>query len=153
MPYLQYLRPPWVAEPGDNWTSVTREEDVARHVPQRATVFLATGRQSLPGLANLAGRHLICRRIDPPRAPFPYPNGEYLLGRAPFSVADEVALFRKLGVDVLVTKNAGGTGSAPKLHAARELGLPVVMIKRPPPLDAPRVDSVNAALDWVRGHG
>ena len=33
--------------------------------------------------------------------------------------------------------------------AARALGLPVVMIARPPPPPGERVDSVDAALAWV----
>ncbi len=154
LPYLLLLRPAWRPGPGDRWTMIAREQEAADHVAPGATVFLATGRQSLPGFANLAtrGRRLICRRIDPPRAPFPYENGEYLLGRGPFSVAGERALFERLGVDVLVVKNAGGTGSAPKLAAARALGLPVVMLARPAPPDGvARVECVAEAMAWVRG--
>ena len=153
LPYLLLLRPPWRPGPGDNWITVEREDEAAAHIAPGATVFLATGRQSLPGFANLAtdGRRLICRRIDAPRNPFPYPNGEYLLGRGPFSVAEERALFERLGVDALVVKNAGGTGSAPKLEAARELGLPVVMLARPQPPEVARVETVAEALKWARG--
>lgn len=150
IPYLQVLRPPWHAGPGDNWSEVARAEDVAKRVPPSATVFLATGRQSLPAFANLAGRRLICRRIDAPRAPFPYPNGSYHLGRPPFSVADEIALFQRLGVDFLVVKNAGGTGGWPKLEAARELGLPVILIARPSLAHVACVEDVAAAMAWVR---
>ncbi len=155
LPYLQLLRPEWRPGPGDRWTMIAREDQAARHIAPGATVFLATGRQSLPGFANLAtdGRRLICRRIDAPRAPFPYPNGEYLLGRGPFTVAQERALFERLGVEALVVKNAGGTGSAPKLEAARALGLPVVMLARPTPLDIARVETVAEALAWVRDLG
>ena len=41
-------------------------------------------------------------------------------------------------------------GALVKLIAARELGLRVAMIKRPEMPDAPRVHTVDAALDWVR---
>ncbi len=71
----------------------------------------------------------LSRQIDPPERPFPFPGGEYRIGRPPFSVEDEVALFRELGVDWLVVKNAGGVASRSKLDAARQLGIPVAMIR------------------------
>ncbi|MBE0414896.1 precorrin-6A/cobalt-precorrin-6A reductase, partial [Yoonia sp.] len=60
-----------------------------------------------------------------------------------------VALFRRLGVDVLIVKNAGGVASRTKLTAARQLGIPVLMIARPPVGDWPVVSTVAEALDWV----
>jgi len=150
MPYLQVLRPPWMPQTGDTWVEVATEEDVGMHIPKGATVFLATGRQTLERFVGLTERRLICRQIDPPEHPFPFPNGAYLVGRPPFSVEDERALFQRLGVDWLVVKNAGGAASATKLTAARELGLPVAMIARPPQPDAERVETVEAAMDWVR---
>ncbi|MBV1869061.1 MAG: cobalt-precorrin-6A reductase [Marinosulfonomonas sp.] len=151
LPYIQVLRPAWRAEPGDNWTEIDSEQDAARHIENGATVFLATGRQTLPGFANLSGRRLICRQIDAPDGPFPYPNGRFLVGRPPFSVADEVALFTKLGIDWLIVKNAGGSASRTKLTAAAQLKIPVLMIRRPPQPDAPRVETAAGALDWARG--
>ncbi|WP_412508357.1 cobalt-precorrin-6A reductase [Roseovarius sp. SYSU LYC5161] len=150
LPYCQLLRPAWQPGPGDRWTDLPREEAAARHVPRGATVFLATGRQTLPRFANLEGRRVLCRHIDPPDAPFPFPGGEFLIGRPPFSVADERALFARLGVDWLIVKNAGGAAPRAKLAAARELGIRVGMIARPPQPDSPRVATVEAALDWAR---
>ncbi len=148
--YLQLLRPPWVPDPDDNWISIEREQDAARYIPNGSIVFLATGRKTLPDFENLSGCRIICRRIDPPQHPFPYENGEYLLGRPPFSVADEMKLFSELGVDWLVVKNAGGVASATKLTAARALAIPVVMINRPPQPDANKVETVEQAMSWVR---
>jgi precorrin-6A/cobalt-precorrin-6A reductase len=51
--------------------------------------------------------------------------------RPPFTVEDEIALMRREGVSVLVTKNAGGNATRAKLDAARHLGLPVIMVARP----------------------
>ena len=113
-------------------------------------MFLATGRQTLERLSGLEGRRVICRQIDPPEGPFPFPNGRYLVGRPPFSVADETKLFEELGVDWLVVKNAGGSLSRTKLDAARALGIDVAMIARPPQPDALRVETVAAAMAWVR---
>lgn len=147
--YLQFLRPPWTPHDGDNWTEIAREEEAADHIPAGATVFLGTGRQTLDRFANLEGRQVICRQIDPPDGPFPFADGRYLVGRPPFSVEDEVALFSDLGVDWLVVKNAGGAASGTKLTAARHLQIPVLMLARPARGDWPAVDTVDAALDWV----
>ncbi|MEZ5723044.1 MAG: cobalt-precorrin-6A reductase [Paracoccaceae bacterium] len=149
LPYLRVLRPGWTPGPGDNWTFVADEAAAADVITEGARVFLATGRRSLPRFAALArGRHLIARVIDPPTDPFPFPIGEWRVGRPPFRVADEVQTLRDLAVDVLVAKDAGGPAEA-KLEAARSLGLPVVMLRRPPPPPGDRVASVAAAMDWL----
>lgn len=150
LPHAVVLRPGWQPEPGDDWRFIDREEEVAGFVPVGATVFLGTGVQGLQGFANLQGRRVICRRIDSPRNPFPFAGGEYLVGRPPFSIADEIALFERLGVDWLVVKNSGGTPSRSKLDAARALGIKVALLRRPPLPDAEILISVDAALDWVR---
>ncbi len=149
LPYVQLLRPEWRPGPGDRWTEIDDEAQVADHAQPGQTLFVATGRQTLDRYANLTHCTLIFRQIDPPDAPFPWPNGRYQIGRPPFSVADEVALFGELGVDWLVTKNAGAPMAASKLAAARELGIPVLMIRRPVQPDAPRVETVDQALAWA----
>lgn len=149
LPYVQMLRPPWMPEVDDNWTVIDREEQAADHIAAGATVFLGTGRQTLGRFSNLAGCRVICRQIDPPSGPFPFAGGQFLVGRPPFSVEDEVTLFKQLGIDWLVVKNAGGAPSRTKLTAARLLGIPVLMIARPAAGDWPLVDTVQGALDWV----
>ena len=149
LPYCQLLRPEWDAAQGDTWTTVASPQDVADHVPQDAVVFLATGRQTLSAYANLEGRRVLARMIDPPTEPFPFEGGEFVIGRPPFSPKSEQQLFKALGVTHLVVKNAGGDGGRAKLVAARALGLPVLMLARPPMPDAPRVSTVQDALLWI----
>ena len=97
---------------------------------------------------------MICRQIDPPEAPFPWENGEYLIGTPPFSVSEEVKLFQNRKVDWLVVKNAGGAASQSKLIAARKLGLRVAMIDRPPLPQARQVSTQEDAIAWARAaHG
>ncbi len=155
IPYAQVLRPPWQAGEGDNWTQFVDEAQAADHVPRGAVVFLATGRQTLERFAPLAQKEctLICRQIDPPQGAFPFPKGDFLVGRPPFSVEDEIALFQLLGVDWLIVKNAGGEAPRSKLTAARVLGIPVGMIARPAPLDCTRFDTVAPAIAWAEAGG
>lgn len=150
LPYLQYLRPGWTVGPDDNWTEIAREEDAAAHIPPHATVFLGTGRQTLARFANLVPRRVICRQIDPPTAPFPFEGGEFLIGRPPFPVDREKELFTALGVDWIVVKNAGGDASRTKLTAAADLGIPVLMIRRPALPDAPQVSTIEDAVAWAK---
>ena len=146
--YLRLERPVWVPEPVDDWRMVDGPADAVAAIGV-GPVFVATGRQTLEAYAGLAGRAVYCRQIDPPDGPFPFEGGSFIVGRPPFSIEDEVALFERLGIRWLVVKNAGGDMSRSKLDAARILGLPVVMLRRPPRVPGDRVETVEAALEWV----
>ena len=52
-------------------------------------------------------------------------------------------------VQIVVAKNAGGSGAVAKIVAARTLGLPVVMIDRPALPPRAVVGAVDAVLDWL----
>ncbi|MGB7317862.1 MAG: cobalt-precorrin-6A reductase [Planktotalea sp.] len=153
IPYCLFTRPEWIASEGDNWTKLDDEQDAANYIEPASIVFLATGRKTLERFENLSSCKLICRQIDPPNGPFPFPNGEFLIGRPPFSVEDEIALFKSLGVDWLIVKNAGGNASFSKLDAARTLGIRVGMIKRPALPEARSVSTIEQAIDWGSAHG
>jgi precorrin-6A/cobalt-precorrin-6A reductase len=113
------------------------------------SVFLTTGRRGLGAFAGLTGRCLF-RSVDPPDPPLPE-RTTVVLARGPFAVSDELALMRQHGVDVVVTKDSGGGMTAAKLAAARRLGVPVVLIRRPPlPPGVPTVATVEEAVAWVR---
>jgi precorrin-6A/cobalt-precorrin-6A reductase len=89
--------------------------------------------------------------VDPPDRPVP-PRTEVLLARGPFTLAGERELLRTYGIDVLVTKDSGGAATAPKLAAAREAGIPVVVVRRPPtPQGVPVVATPEEALAWLDG--
>jgi len=154
LPHVILQRPAWVAGVGDDWYFIDDVVEAAGIIPERATVFLGTGRQTLHEFSCLAGRKLFARVIDPPEPPILADfKGTFLIGTPPFSVGEEVALFREKAIDWLVVKNAGGPKSRSKLDAARELGLPVVMINRPKLPAADIVNNVDDALRWVKGQG
>jgi precorrin-6A/cobalt-precorrin-6A reductase len=76
---------------------------------------------------------------------------ELLLDRGPFTVDGELDLLRRHRIDVVVTKDSGGELTAAKLTAARQLGLPVILVDRPPlPPGVSVVADVDAALAWLR---
>lgn len=152
VPYLHIRRAGWLADEGDDWTIIDHPEDAVTHINRGSTVFLATGRSTLLRFSNLSEMQITCRQIDPPEAPFPFQNGSYLVGNPPFSIEAEEELFKRLKVDVLVVKNAGGTPSRTKLDAARRLGIKVLMLKRPPLPEGDHVETVEAAIDWINSH-
>ena len=148
-PLLRLHRPGWTPRPGDDWRFVGSLAEAAAEVAGYASVFVTTGRQGIRAFADLPGRVLV-RSVDPPDEPLPA-GATLLLDRGPFSVEDERALMREHAVDVVVTKDSGGHLTEAKLTAARELGVPVVLVRRPPlPSGVETVTTVEEALAWVR---
>lgn len=145
-------RPPWVRDPRDRWIEVDDLAAAAAALPllgRRA--FLTIGARDLGAFAALRDMHFVVRLVDPPRAAPPLAAFDIVLGRGPFSLPAERLMLERHAIDVLVCKASGGAATEAKLTAARERGLPVVMLRRPPTPPGPRVDSVAAALDWLAG--
>ncbi|MFG1920953.1 cobalt-precorrin-6A reductase [Cryptosporangium sp. NPDC048952] len=148
VPLVVLQRPGWEAVPGDHWVRVPTVADVVPVLSWRR-VFLTTGARGLDAFAECDQWFLI-RVVDPPSAVLP-PHSSVLLARGPFTYEDEVALLRSHRIDVIVTKDSGGHATYPKLAAARSLGLPVVMVDRPPlPVGVATVGSPGAAEGWLR---
>ncbi|TDD62752.1 cobalt-precorrin-6A reductase [Actinomadura rubrisoli] len=152
VPLLVLRRPGWTSGPGDDWRRVPTLEDAAASLPGER-VFLTTGRKNLAAFAGDARRWFLVRSVDPPEPPVP-PRMETVLARGPFTVDEELALMRWHAVDTLVTKDSGSAMTAAKLTAARTLGLPVVMVDRPPaPHGVPIAASVGEAMAWLAHDG
>jgi precorrin-6A/cobalt-precorrin-6A reductase len=148
VPRLRLLRPPWTREPGDHWFEVADFAEAAQRLPELGRrIFLTVGHQDLGAFAWLDLWFLV-RTIEPPGA-LPLRHGQWLAGRGPFTVEDELDLLRAHAIDVLVTKASGGSPTYAKLAAARQLELPVVMVRRPPAPSGPVAHSVEAALAWL----
>ncbi|MFF6998882.1 cobalt-precorrin-6A reductase [Streptomyces sp. NPDC008313] len=133
VPAVVLRRPGWRPGPGDRWhPAASLTEAAALLPPLGRRVLLTTGRLGLAAFADLPGLYVLARSVEPPEPPLPH-GTEILLARGPFTVAGERALLREHRIDVLVTKDSGGAATSAKLTAARELGLPVVVVRRPPP--------------------
>ncbi|MFC8517438.1 cobalt-precorrin-6A reductase [Streptomyces sp. NPDC057257] len=150
VPAVVLRRPGWRPGPEDRWHMVASLSAAADALPRFGPrVFLTTGRMGLSAFAHLTDRHFVVRSVEPPEPPLP-PHTEVLLGRGPFTVDDETALLREYLVDVVVTKDSGGAATAAKLTAARGLGVPVVVVRRPSlPEGARVVSDVAGALGWL----
>ncbi|MGI3784649.1 MAG: precorrin-6A/cobalt-precorrin-6A reductase, partial [Janthinobacterium lividum] len=88
---------------------------------------------------------------DPPELELP-PTWRLVRSRGPYDLAGERALLQQHAADLLVTKDSGGTLTAAKLDAARELDVPVVVIRRPPARATVSVATVVDAERWVLEH-
>ncbi|MDQ7909697.1 cobalt-precorrin-6A reductase [Phytohabitans sp. ZYX-F-186] len=152
VPLLALHRPGWTEEPGDDWRRVPSVEAAAAALATLGTrVMLTTGRQSLAAFADLDLFFLV-RTVDPPQAPLPRRH-HLLLDRGPYTVEGEAGLMRKHAIDVLVTKDSGGTMTAAKLVAARDRGIPVVLVDRPAKPGVQSVSTVDEAVEWLRDTG
>src|ERR1700729_2062387 len=150
LPLLRVARPAWTAREGDDWRPAGSLEAAAALLPGLGSrVFLTTGRQGLAAFAPLDELWFLIRCVDPPSGPMPA-RREALLARGPYAREAERALMQRFGVDVLVTKNSGGPVTEGKLDAARDLGLPVVMVARPHAVPGvTSVADVGHAVRWV----
>ncbi|MFD7629077.1 cobalt-precorrin-6A reductase [Streptomyces sp. NPDC059851] len=151
VPLLALRRPGWTPGPGDDWTFASDLDGAAALLPGLGVgrVFLTTGRTGLHAFAHLTEPWFLVRSVDPPAGPVP-PRLEVLLDRGPFTLADERGLLARHRIDLLVTKDSGGSATAPKLTAAREAGVPVLVVRRPPvPEGIPEAGTAAAAADWL----
>ncbi|WP_406636378.1 cobalt-precorrin-6A reductase [Amycolatopsis sp. WGS_07] len=149
VPLLRLARPGWQPTDADRWHWAADLEEAAALLPGLGSrAFLTSGRQGLAAFADLDPLWFLIRCVDPPDQPLPRRH-EVVLDRGPFRLDGERALMTEHDIDVLVTKDSGGAMTSAKLTAARELGLPVVVVRRPPRPAGAETADVTAAVEWV----
>ncbi|MBO9406118.1 cobalt-precorrin-6A reductase [Shimia sp. R9_1] len=147
---IALTRPAWQAQAGDDWHHVADIEGaVAALDGAEKRVLLALGKLNLPAFATQPQHHYILRLVDQPETPPAVPHHTVIVARGPFDVPGDRALMEQHGVEVVVCKNAGGIGAEAKLHAARVLNIPVIMIDRPELPPRPAVAASEEVLAWV----
>ncbi len=151
-PHIGLARPGWIPEPADRWVMTASAEEAAAALAASGAkrALLAVGNGRLAPFYRLENIELCIRSRNAPHPPTP-PRGKVRPMRGPFDVAGEVAELAGQGIDALVVHNAGGQGGWPKLGAARALGMKVILIERPKLPQMEMVESVEAALAWVKG--
>jgi precorrin-6A/cobalt-precorrin-6A reductase len=151
VPLVAFTRPPWAQTAGDRWIAVA---DAAAAVaalgsaPRR--VFLSVGSLSIGAFAAAPQHFYVVRAIDAPEAIGRLPSHRLILARGPFLLEDEEALLREGRIDIIVSKNSGGSATYAKIEAARRLGVRVVMVARPKPAEVAALQDVEEVLRWLR---
>ena len=153
VPLLAIRRPAWQPAPGDRWTEVADTAEAAAALgPGRRVVFLTIGRKDLSPFRAAPQHRYVVRSVDAPPAGLLPPDCLALQATGPFEAAGERALLAEHGIEVVVTKNSGGDATSAKLAAARDLGLPVVMVRRPAKPAVEAVATAGEAHRWLLAH-
>jgi precorrin-6A/cobalt-precorrin-6A reductase len=151
IPYLRLLRPAWQKSEQDNWIEVeSYEAAVSILSPLAQRVFLSIGRQELAIFSTLPDRWFLMRMVEPPSLNGFLPQGKVLLARGPFDLDEERSLLQTYKIEVIVSKNSGGNATYPKILAARELGIPVIMVQRPELERGETVAEIKEAIAWLK---
>lgn len=152
VPLLRLERPGWTPRP--EWHYAQTHEAAATLAAEHGErPFLTVGKQALARFEPaLGGGFALVRVVDRPARPLPTP-WQLITSRGPYSRAGERDLMDRHRIDVLITKDSGGGYTWPKIEVAADLGVAVVVIRRPEaPQGIPVVDTVTDALVWIRGY-
>lgn len=145
IPCLRLERPPWRQRSDDRWILAEDIVSAAEAIPNAARALVTVGRQEVAQFFARKDVIVIARMIEPPEVSVPG-NCEIILARPPFAEKDEKELMATKRIDVLVTKNSGGDATVAKISAARELGLPVIVVARPEMPSVPAASSVDEMI-------
>lgn len=150
VPLLAFRRPAWARREGDRWTEVADVNAAVEALGEKPRrVFLALGRKEVAPFAQAPQHHYLVRSVDPIDPPLAVPHADYILARGPFGEDDERTLLTAHGIEVIVSKNSGGSATYGKIAAARALGIDVIVLRRPELPEAPSAETVDAALAWL----
>jgi len=149
IPFITLERPPWQPSAKDNWRHAANTQEAANLIAPNARALLTIGKRGLAPFISRDDVTWLIRSIEPLNQSIPA-HAQNLIARAPFTIADEKALFAQHDIDTLVTKNSGGDATVAKLQAARDMGLQVIMINRPTSDRPPDASNVEEAIELMR---
>ena len=149
IPTLHILRPEWRPEGAEAWSTFPSVDEAVAELPSGARVFSATGRGSFVNYTARTDIYTLLRVIDPQSERFPG-NGEFVVARPPFTVEAEERQLSSVRATHLLVKNAGGEPARTKLTAAANLGIPILVVNRPPfPENVTSVADARSAQEWI----
>ncbi len=149
VPLVRLERPPWRPRRDDRWIEVPSLEAAARMLPPHARVMSWLGGRGLAALSGRGDLWLVARLLGAPSFPVP-PRWRMLRARPRWTVAGELTLLRAVRAEWAVCRNSGGRAGRARLEAARQLGLPVVMVGRPERPPVPTAWDVEELIPLVR---
>jgi precorrin-6A/cobalt-precorrin-6A reductase len=150
IPLGSLVRSPWKRQEDDNWRTVPNALAAATALGKTPLrVFLSLGRQDLHAFASAPQHRYIARTIEAPEQAALPPNIRILQARGPFDRDSEAKLLSDEQIDVIVSKNSGGSATYAKIEAARELDLSVIMIARPDKPAGHVLHSPEEAAAWL----
>jgi precorrin-6A/cobalt-precorrin-6A reductase len=153
IPLVAFTRPAWERQGGDRWIEVDDVDAAVRALGDRPRrVLLTHGRLQLSPFARSPQHTYIVRAIDRPADILALPRHRLILARGPFAKGAESQLMRDQCIDFVVSKNSGGSSTYAKIEAARDLEIPVVMIRRPRIDGAAELLDVDAVMVWLGTH-
>lgn len=144
VPCWALRRSGWQAQAGDDWREVADWSELIHSLNAFQRPLFTLGREPLEHLDEIPDhQHWTVRCLHSQAATA---RADIIGARGPFTLDGERQLFGRLACDVLVSKNSGSQATEPKLQVARELGVPVLVLRRP---ELPNVDREFADLESV----
>jgi precorrin-6A/cobalt-precorrin-6A reductase len=141
-------RPAWEPQAGDDWREVADWAELMQALAPFKRPLFTLGREPLQHLDEIPeGQFWTLRALES------VPGNErceVIGARGPFKLEDERELFERRQIDVLISKNSGSSATEPKLEVARELGVPVLILKRPAlPVLARETSNIQELLRYL----
>ena len=145
--------------PEDHWIEVPDMEAAANYLIDyklisqnelyKHSVFLTIGNRGLSIFRKCNKNRFFVRTVDPPEEAYSWAEAIFLEGRGPFTLENELALFRQNAITILITKNSGGSPTYAKIEAARKLRVPVIMVARPVFSSSEIYPTIGETTDWI----
>ncbi|MGB0732849.1 MAG: precorrin-6A/cobalt-precorrin-6A reductase [Pontibacterium sp.] len=149
LPCWRFHREAWQAQSGDQWHLFKDMAALVSAAKDYRSVLLTAGQLSqsvvdqFAQYTHLYGQQQVLRTAAPAQAKLPS-GMTWLKAIGPFNHQDEYEVLKAHHIDLLVSKNSGGSATEAKLSAARELGIPVFMLERP---SLPNADKTYRSIE------
>ena len=153
VPLARFVRPGWShREQSPSWHWVdSYEQAMAAATTLGRRPFITTGRQTLVNFSGWTDRQVLVRVVEPLVVDVPK-SWTVICDRGPYSHSGEIDVMSEHSIDVLLTKDSGGSFTAAKLEAAATLGVPIIVVARPL-MDAfdNEFENVSETVAWLSG--
>lgn len=133
IPCWRFHRPKWTQHENDHWLEFENWQSLFPALENKMSIFVTVGQlqqETLNRLAQDCKKKIVLRTAVKPKISLPN-NVQWIKAIGPFNKKDEIQLMQEHSTDALISKNSGGDSTVAKLHAARDLSVPVFMLTRP----------------------